>query len=465
MANLTDVPEWEEGIYQIEKTDRVLGGPGGPMNKQAQQLGNRTAYLKEQIEATNEALTEHKEAEDPYPQYVTQQEMTDYVGTVVVQGQVNADWNATEGAAEIKNKPGDFSGATAETAGRQGFVPVPEAGDQNKVLKGDGTWGTIASRNIGETVFSLLPLTDAGLHLLDGALLSAGGIYDAFIAHVSGLQTDYPGLFVTETEWQESIKSYGVCGKFVYTEGVSLRIPKITGFIEGTLDATALGDLVEAGLPNIKGVSNIGGNASKSALAGGALKQVRYQQNWILNGAASDTNDLAEVELDASLYNPIYGKSTTVQPQAIKGYLYMVVATSVKTDVQVNIDNVVTSLNGKAGTDLTNLSSAGKEKIANLAMPSNFAVELTIGESGQNYTMPADGFLELVAIASGSGYTNFIPQNSGPGAMLFFPSSDVAQKMVIPVRKGEIVKLNYESLNKSAQDTGLYFWYSNGSQP
>lgn len=55
--------------------------------------------------------------------------------------QVNADWNVTSGVAEILNKPGDFTGATTETAGQQGFVPAPSVGDQGKVLKGDGTWG------------------------------------------------------------------------------------------------------------------------------------------------------------------------------------------------------------------------------------------------------------------------------------------------------------------------------------
>ena len=56
----------------------------------------------------------------------------------------NADWNATSGASEILNKPTVMSGATASKAGNQGFVPAPAAGDQEKVLKGDGTWGVVS---------------------------------------------------------------------------------------------------------------------------------------------------------------------------------------------------------------------------------------------------------------------------------------------------------------------------------
>ena len=35
----------------------------------------------------------------------------------------------------------DMQGATSSTAGTHGLVPAPSAGDENKVLKGDGTWG------------------------------------------------------------------------------------------------------------------------------------------------------------------------------------------------------------------------------------------------------------------------------------------------------------------------------------
>ena len=44
-----------------------------------------------------------------------------------------------------------FTGATASADGTQGLVPGPLAGDENKVLKGDGTWGTVQSAT--QTIF------------------------------------------------------------------------------------------------------------------------------------------------------------------------------------------------------------------------------------------------------------------------------------------------------------------------
>lgn len=46
MTNLTEKEQWEDGVYQIEKTDPVVGGPDGLSNRQGQQLANRTKYLK-----------------------------------------------------------------------------------------------------------------------------------------------------------------------------------------------------------------------------------------------------------------------------------------------------------------------------------------------------------------------------------------------------------------------------------
>lgn len=47
MANLQESAQWEAGIYQIETTDPVLGGPNGISNVQGKQLANRTKFLKQ----------------------------------------------------------------------------------------------------------------------------------------------------------------------------------------------------------------------------------------------------------------------------------------------------------------------------------------------------------------------------------------------------------------------------------
>ena len=208
----------------------------------------------------------------------------------------------------------------------------------------------------GQTIFSLDPLYDDGLHLADGALLLVGGVYDKFVTeYIPNLYTTNPERFTTEENWQASVTSYGVCGKYVYTEGVSVRLPKITGIVEGTTDASALGEIVSAGLPNIT-AKVIPSRTTADTLQGtfeGAFYQLAEGQK---GGSGEDysTNTEYGFGLDASRSSAVYGNSTTVQPQTTKGFFYIVVGTISKTDIEVNIDNVVTDLNNKADVDLSN---------------------------------------------------------------------------------------------------------------
>ncbi|QHQ16533.1 hypothetical protein GMW39_12105 [Pectobacterium parmentieri] len=69
MANLPEQKTWIDGIYQLETSDPVIGGPGGISNRQAEQLASRTTYLKSEQEKTGNDLSTHVGAVDPHTQY------------------------------------------------------------------------------------------------------------------------------------------------------------------------------------------------------------------------------------------------------------------------------------------------------------------------------------------------------------------------------------------------------------
>ncbi|MBZ1586694.1 hypothetical protein KFB51_13665 [Klebsiella pneumoniae] len=48
--NITETAQWENGIHQIARSERVSGGADGVANIQAQQLANRTQHLKKTID-------------------------------------------------------------------------------------------------------------------------------------------------------------------------------------------------------------------------------------------------------------------------------------------------------------------------------------------------------------------------------------------------------------------------------
>ncbi|EEF6737138.1 phage tail protein [Salmonella enterica] len=90
MANLPETPQWEDGIYQIEVSDPVLGGPDGISNRQAKQLAKRTSYLKQQVEKGGNDLVAHIAAADPHTQYAPKASPT-FTGTPTAPTPANSD--------------------------------------------------------------------------------------------------------------------------------------------------------------------------------------------------------------------------------------------------------------------------------------------------------------------------------------------------------------------------------------
>lgn len=73
-------------------------------------------------------------------------------GNLLVYDAVSQDWVQMSPDKAIRT----MSGATLDTAGQSGFVPVPQAGDQDKFLKGDGTWSQVPSNIVSVDEKSLV---------------------------------------------------------------------------------------------------------------------------------------------------------------------------------------------------------------------------------------------------------------------------------------------------------------------
>lgn len=342
------------------------------------------------------------------------------------------------------------------------------------VLAGGST--NILSRNIGEIVASTLPLTDSWLHLLDGSLLSGNGIYGSFVDYIANLYEDNTNAnyFTTEELWQQSISTYGSCGKFVYNSiNNTVRLPKITGFTEGTITPTELGNLTQAGLPNITGKfsSMSFGKRSESntyttndVYAEGSFYSHVAHDNRV---SPSTTNNKtwginAGLSIDASRSSSTYGRSSTVQPQSIKVFYYIVVSNSTKTEIEVDIDEIATDLNSKADTDLSNLNNTGKGIVSNYAMPSSTYDSLTLGSSGTSYTAPADGWF-TVAKATTAENEYIVMINTSNNVSMYTDSGGNLHwvRAFVPASKGDQVTVEYYAGGATQY---FRFVYANGSR-
>ena len=146
----------------------------------------------------------------------------------------------------------------------------------------------------------------------------------------------YPNILKNETEWQAIATSSvgGQCGYFVRDEEEgTIRLPKIIMPIQGLTDLTKLGDLVEAGLPNITGKINNAIFSSALSEADGALEVENSPGNY---GAGSSPAPLKSFKINASSSSSTYKDDcNTVQQEQIQYPYFIQVATGVENIVDV----------------------------------------------------------------------------------------------------------------------------------
>ena len=254
--------------------------------------------------------------------------------------------------------------------------------------------------------------------------------------------------FTNSAYYSAYIAVYGSCGKFVIdTVNETIRLPKLTGFLEGTVNLRALSELKEAGLPDIQS----GSTGINSGAANGGTWGAIIQQSDHTSGSVSATGNTYVRYYDilkASAYNPIYGNSPTVQVQSISVYVYIVIANAQKTSIAVDIDKVMTDVNNlgsnKANKDFSNVTDVAKVMMAKASMPSTRYIDLTLGATGTWYTAPADGYFCLVgapaiAAACEISLTNIT-------ASLFSTAQNTVAwglRIYIPCSKNDIVCVGY----------------------
>ena len=334
-------------------------------------------------------------------------------------------------------------------------------------------------RNIGEIVQSTIPLIDAGLHLLDGSLLAYGS-YQAFIDYIGTLYDsgDYSSLFTTEANWQTSNTNYGACDKFVYDSvNNTVRLPKRT---------TEHGDLIKyysSGTSWYRiysdGWCEQGGVKNLTNVAGQTLTFIKsfLNTNYTLIGVGEGTDATSNLGITAKgtssvTLNPSYGGDfdwmacgyvSVTDYQYSPIYEYIVVATSSKTQIQVDIDEIATDLNGKADVDLTNVNNSGTSTGAGWAMPSGTYEDLTLGANYTTYTAPANGWYFFGKVAS-SVNQYIVLTNATAGSLTngaIETSSGHWLYVYMPAKKGQQVQVSYTA---SGETKYFRFIYAVGSE-
>lgn len=258
-------------------------------------------------------------------------------------------------------------------------APNPEGTDYWKQLDGEDNSTSLIPN---QTIISELPLTDANLHLKDGALLSGSGAYSAYVNLIADLYNGgtASSSFCTEAEWQTSNTNYGFCNKFVYDSVANtVRLPKVNSEHGALIKSYSSG----ADWYRIyeDGFCEQGGTFASDGLTITLYKPYKDTSYNVSFDFEATSGVLVDTSLDffvntsskaVNQFVPYYfgrnapSMSTLVLYWTACGYIdisdlqtapiyeYIVVGTVSKTDIQIDIDNVMTDLALKADRNLTN---------------------------------------------------------------------------------------------------------------
>ena len=165
-------------------------------------------------------------------------------------------------------------------------------------------------------------------------------------------------LTCSYADYATSISTYGQCVKFgIDLTSSRFKVPTIKdgAFLQQALSDSELGKAYNAGLPNITGSFGILGQYygyETIHSATGSFKQEKAGSRTRLD--TNNTGSSETITFDASSSNPIFGSSTTVQPNAITVRYFVVVADGEKNQSVIDWATWINTFEEKADKDLIN---------------------------------------------------------------------------------------------------------------
>jgi hypothetical protein len=264
-------------------------------------------------------------------------------------GQVQADWNQTDSTQKdyIKNKP-TIPTKTSQLTNDSGFLISsdikPMIPTKTSQLTNDS--GFLISSDIKST----LPMG----HLFawpyqtppDGAIQCNGTTYNRVLYMDFFAYATSKGWVKTESEWQ-SIASVngGYCPYYSQGDGsTTFRTPKFAPFMQLAIASGDVGKYHRGGLPNITGRSDLGGIYSHASFRGALTTQKNVGDATGATHVNAGGDQRVKITFDASSSNPIYGRSTSVQPEANEWMICVVVAGKATNLGSVDVGNVMSAV-------------------------------------------------------------------------------------------------------------------------
>lgn len=195
------------------------------------------------------------------------------------------------------------------------------------------------------------------------------------------------GWVKTEAEWQEiATRDNGFCPFYSSGDGsTNFRTPKFAPYQQIAIASGNAGTYHQAGVPNITGYWNTRGPEILANATGGAFSIEKTSDNYGYGHSTGGSSP--KLKFNASSSSSVYGRSSTVQPEA-HSWVMCVVAYGIATNVgSVDIQNVMSAVNA-VQANLTQIES----DIAQIPQPSAYVTQ-TWRSGASWYRKYSDGFI------------------------------------------------------------------------
>lgn len=286
-------------------------------------------------------------------------------------GQVQTDWNQTDSTQKdyIKNKP-MIPTKTSQLTNDSGFL-------------------------ISSDIKPMLPMG----HLFawpyqtppDGAIQCNGAAYNRALYKDFFAYATSKGWVKTETEWQSIAKANGgYCPYYSQGDGsTTFRTPKFAPFMQVAIASGNVGKYHKAGLPNIRGRSDLGGIYTSATFSGAITTEKNVGDATGATHVNAGGDQRVKLTFDASNSNSTYGRSSTVQPESHEWMICVVVAGQATNIGSVDVGDV--------------MSAVAQVQASVSAIKDKPYITQTWSNGTSWYRKYSDGFIEQGGITAYSG--------------------------------------------------------------
>lgn len=204
----------------------------------------------------------------------------------------------------------------------------------------------------------------------DGAIQCNGATYNRSLYKDFFAYATKKGWVKTESEWQSIASANGgYCPYYSTGDGsTTFRTPKFAPFMQVAIASANVGTYHRAGLPNIKGDLPVG---ERSDVVNFKISGAFYQDGTNTNCGLTTDKDNRQAHFDASRSNPIYGRSSTVQPESHEWMICVVVmgvATNIGSADVADVMQAVAQVQNQVNTTVKTINNRKPNSSGNISI-------------------------------------------------------------------------------------------------